>query len=131
MVITSSISSGCLADALDVASVGVRRAGGVHERALVKAGSLDHQRVAVVMADRMAVLVREDDHFLLARQRLVHRDLADLVVELVQDRDLGPRPLDDLERVGRGEHARQPVWHAVDAGPSMIEPSLSPAMFFA
>ena len=48
--------------------------------------------------------------------RLVHGDHADLVVELVDDRDLPGRRLDDLERIGVGEHARQPVGHAEFAG---------------
>ena len=34
------------------------------------------------------------------------------MVELVDDGDLPGRRLDDLERIGRGEHARQPVGHA-------------------
>src|ERR1043166_4622147 len=50
------------ADALDrLQFVGVRRAGRVQKGLLVEARGLDHERVAVVMADRIAVVGRERD----------------------------------------------------------------------
>src|SRR6266700_4549504 len=60
-----------LTNALDRAHlVGVRRPGGVDESLCVEAGGLDHQRIALEMTDRMAVVEREADQLLLPRQRL-------------------------------------------------------------
>src|SRR5262245_44468298 len=89
-----------------------RRAGGVREGLGVETRALDHQRVALELADRMAVVPGEADEGLLIRHRLVHGDHADLVAELVKNRDLAGRPMHDLERIGIRPHARHPVGHA-------------------
>ena len=105
-----------LADALESAQrVGVRCAGGIEEGLFVEAGRLDHQRVALEVPDRVAVIERPGQQLLLARHRLVHRDQAELVAELVDDGDLAGRPVDDLERIRIRQDARQPIGYAEPA----------------
>src|SRR5499427_7623336 len=63
----------------------------------------------------MTVVVRQGRQLLLTGHRLLHCDHADLMVEFMDDRDLPWGGLKDLEWIGSGEHARQPVRHAVSA----------------
>src|SRR5260370_40959051 len=85
--------------------VGMRRAGRIDESLLVEASGVDHERIALEMTDRVTVVERE--YGLLPRRRhgRVHGNDADLVVELMDDGALSGRRLNDLERIGRGEHA--------------------------
>ncbi len=92
--------------------VGMGRAICVEERLLVEARRLDHQRIALKMANGMTVVEGEGDQLLKRGQRFVHRDRADLVVQFVNDGDLPGRSLDDLERVGIGEHPGDAVRNA-------------------
>src|SRR5258705_633749 len=82
------------ANALDRAHlVGLRGAGGVGEGAVLEAGGLDYQRVALIMADGIAVEGWVGDEMALVGHRLVQPDHADLMTELVEDRDLAGWPL--------------------------------------
>src|SRR5882724_10489690 len=72
---------------------------------------LNHQRVAFVTAERMAVVVRECNNLEGFFNRLVERDDANLMVEFVDHRDLG-RLLEYLERIGRRQYAWYPVGQA-------------------
>src|SRR5437763_1356848 len=56
------------------------------------------------------------DSAALRRHRLVHANDANLVAELVEKRHVAGRPVHDLERIGIGPDARQPVGYADGAG---------------
>src|SRR5579883_2131783 len=96
--------------------VGMRSAGRVDEGLFVEAYGVDYQRIALEMADRVAVIKWEGGLLSHRGNRLVHGYDADLVVELVNDGDLPGRRLDDLERIRCGEHTRQAVGHAEFSG---------------
>ena len=64
------------------------------------------------MADRMAVIPEVGDQAFELGQRPVHDDHPHLVVHLVEKRHLPCRHLENLERIGRGEHPRHAVGHA-------------------
>jgi hypothetical protein len=97
--------------------VAVGQAGRIEEGDIVEARGFHHQRVAVPMADRVAVVLGFDDQGLLRGQRPIHEDHADLMVHFIEKRDLARRHLENLERIGCGEHA----WQAVgDADPARL-----------
>ena len=72
----------------------MRRAEIVPIGLVVEPDGVDHQRIALVGPDRMTVVVRQGRQLLLAGHRLVHRDHAHLMVELMDDRDLARGALD-------------------------------------
>ena len=92
--------------------VGVGRAGRIEVGLLIEAERLDHQRIAVPPSERMAIVERKCDELLVFRRRLVERDHADLVIELVDDRDLAGWRLEDLERIGGRQISDRPIRRA-------------------
>ena len=64
------------------------------------------------MSNRMAIVEGIGDQFVIAGERLVHGDDANLVIQLMHHGDLSRGRLNDFERVGRRHDAGNPVGYA-------------------